>query len=426
VDTIASLFSFVTTPVSWVIVQFHSLYGMIFGDDTGLAWGLSIVSLVVLIRICLVPLFVKQIKSMRNMQVLQPRMKAIQERYKNDKQRQSEEMMKLYKETGTNPLSSCLPIIAQSPFFFALYHVLSAIASGNTIGVIDQPLLDSARKAHIFGAPLAAKFMDSEAKVQSLGASLTDVRIVTAVMIVMMSASQFYTQRQLMTKNVDLTVKTPYMQQQKMLMYIFPLIFAVMGINFPVGVLVYWLTTNVWTMGQQMYVINQNPTPGSKAQDHYLERVLESVTAHGEVRGRARRSAVKRIAAKGPDRNDIERKFVNGLAKLGLAPQEDGTVVKSEAAVAEAEGTATPKRQQPKRQTKAQRQTGAAQTGGAQSGEAKGSGASEPEAKPSQQKQSAPQGDKAKPAGKSASGAARQAKSGQRKGSQRPKHPSKK
>ncbi|GAA2999943.1 membrane protein insertase YidC [Streptomyces drozdowiczii] len=419
-DTIASLFSFITWPVSWVIVQFHKLYGAIFGPDTGWAWGLSIVSLVVLIRICLIPLFVKQIKSTRNMQLLQPKMKAIQERYKSDKQRQSEEMMKLYKETGTNPLSSCLPILAQSPFFFALYHVLSAIASNKKIGVIDQSLLDSARQAHIFGAPLAAKFMDSAEKVDALGASLTDVRVVTAIMIVMMSASQFFTQRQLMTKNVDLTVKTPYMQQQKMLMYIFPLIFAVMGINFPVGVLVYWLTTNVWTMGQQMYVINQNPTPGSKAQEQYLGRLLKSVTAHGEVRGRTRRNTVKRIVAKGPDRNDIERKFVVGLAKLGLAPQEDGTVAKSDTAVAEAEGSAAQRRQQPKRQTKSQRQTGATHQGGAKDGDS-----DESESKTSLQKSTA-RDDKSKPAGKSASGSSRQAKSGQRKGPQRPKHPSKK
>jgi YidC/Oxa1 family membrane protein insertase len=331
-------------------------------------------------------------------------------------------MMKLYKETGTNPLSSCLPILAQSPFFFALYHVLSAIASGKTIGVIDQPLLDSARQAHIFGAPLAAKFMDSEEKVQALGASLTDVRVVTAIMIVMMSASQFFTQRQLMTKNVDLTVKTPYMQQQKMLMYIFPVIFAVMGINFPVGVLVYWLTTNVWTMGQQMYVINQNPTPGSKAQDQYLNRLLKSVTAHGEVRGRTRRNTVKRIVAKGPDRNDIERKFITGLGKLGLAAQEDGTVEKSDAAVIEAEGGAAAKRQQPKRQTKAKRHSAATGSATAKSG------STDAEPKTSLEKQDASQDDKPKPAGKpAASGSSRQAKSGQqRKGPQRPKHPSKK
>ncbi|CAM5510679.1 membrane protein insertase YidC [Streptomyces avidinii] len=358
-DTIAGLFSFITTPVSWIIVQFHKVYGAMFGADSGWAWGLSIVSLVILIRICLIPLFVKQIKATRGMQAIQPKMKAIQERYKNDKQRQSEEMMKLYKETGTNPLSSCLPILAQSPFFFALYHVLAGIANGKPIGEIDGPLLESARNAHIFGAPLASKFTDSAADVAKLGASITDVRVVTAIMIVLMSLSQFYTQRQLMQKNVDLSVKTPFMQQQKMLMYVFPLIFAVMGINFPVGVLVYWMTTNLWTMGQQMYVINQNPTPGSKAQDEYLTRLLKKVSAHGAIKGRSQKKIVAAIVAKGPDRNDNERKFITSLTKQGMAAQADGSVAKSvEATVdADAAGGSLQKRQQPKRQSKSQRQT---------------------------------------------------------------------
>ncbi|CQR63061.1 membrane protein insertase YidC [Streptomyces leeuwenhoekii] len=421
-DTIASLFSFITTPVSWVIVQFHKVYGELFGPDTGWAWGLSIVSLVILIRICLIPLFVKQIKATRAMQTLQPEMKKIQERYKNDRQRQSEEMMKLYKETGTNPLSSCLPILAQSPFFFALYHVLNSIASNDTIGVINTRLLDSAQKAHIFGAPLAAKFTDSSSKVEALGATLTDVRVITAIMIVLMSASQFFTQRQLMTKNVDTTVKTPFMQQQKMLMYIFPIMFAVFGINFPVGVLVYWLTTNVWTMGQQMYVIHNNPTPGSKAQAAYLERLYKRVTHHGKTRGRGERAIVKAIVAKGRDRNEFERKFINGLNKAGLAAQADGTVVKSEptatAQAADGEATASAtapagKRQQPKRQTKSQRQGGAKAAG-------------EPETKTSLTKSDQPQDSQSAGGKKPAAGTRSKAQSGQRKGPQRPKSPSKK
>ncbi|MFI8947760.1 membrane protein insertase YidC [Streptomyces sp. NPDC053750] len=422
-DTIASLFSFITWPVSWVIVQFHTVYGAIFGPDTGWAWGLSIVSLVILIRICLIPLFVKQIKATRGMQTLQPEMKKIQERYKNDKQRQSEEMMKLYKETGTNPLSSCLPILAQSPFFFALYHVLNSIASNDTIGVINDRLLASAQKAHIFGAPLASKFTDGAAEVEALGSSLTDVRVVTAIMIVLMSASQFFTQRQLMTKNVDTTVKTPFMQQQKMLMYVFPVMFAVFGINFPVGVLVYWLTTNVWTMGQQMYVIRNNPTPGSKAQAAYLERLHKSVTQHGKTRGRGERAIVKAIVAKGRDRNEFERKFINGLNKAGLAAQADGNVTKSDAEVAaQAEDgavvTTTPKRQQPKRQSKSQRQA------------TKVAGESEPKTslsksdEPQDSRQDAKPAAAKKPAQKS--GGRSKAQSGQRKGPQRPKSPSKK
>jgi YidC/Oxa1 family membrane protein insertase len=234
-----------------------------------------------------------------------------------------------------------------------------------------------------------------------------------------------------MQKNVDLTVKTPYMQQQKMLMYIFPLIFAVMGINFPVGVLVYWLTTNVWTMGQQMYVINQNPTPGSKAQDQYLERLLKSVTAHGEVRSRRKRTVVQAIVAKGADRNDNERRFVSGLAKAGLAAQADGTVTKSETAVAEAEGGAAQRRQQPKRQSKSKRQTATAQPGAAKGSDATGAAAktSLEKDKPAEGRSRAgsSQGDaKQSAGGGKATGSARQPKSGQRKGSQRPKHPSSK
>jgi YidC/Oxa1 family membrane protein insertase len=375
---VGTILSPLYTAVSWIIVQFHSFYSLFFQADSGWAWGLSIVSLVVAIRICLIPLFVKQIKATRNMQVLQPKMKAIQERYKSDKQRQSEEMMKLYKESGTNPLSSCLPILVQSPFFMSLYGVLHNIAIGHEVGVIHSSLLASARNAHIFGAPLSVTFTDSASKITSLGASVTDVRIVTIAMIVLMSASQFYTQRQLMTKNVDMSVKTPFMQQQKMLMYVFPVMFAVFGINFPVGVLVYWLTTNVWTMGQQMVVIRRNPTPGSLA---YKQRQ-------------------DRLRAKG--------KLVDES--------------KAKAAAGATEGGQAVKRQQPKRQTKAQRQTTAPKTGKAATPDTESS------AKPDESAPEVEEAQDAKPSGTSGRPSAKggQSKAGQRKGQQRPKSPSKK
>jgi YidC/Oxa1 family membrane protein insertase len=313
------------------------------------------------------------------MQALQPKMKAIQERYKSDKQRQSEEMMKLYKETGTNPLSSCLPILAQSPFFIALFQVLNHIANNRPVGVLTAEQVDSARNASVFGAPIAAKFLDSADKVAELGAGLTDVRVVTVVMIILMSASQFYTQRQLMTKNVDLTVKTPFMQQQKMLMYVFPIMFAVFGINFPVGVLVYWLTTNVWTLGQQMFVIKRNPTPGSLA---YKER-QEKLRAAGKLK---------------EDPKEVEAR--------------------------EAAEAARTRRQQPKRQSKSQRQQG--KPGAADSGslekeddaEDKGTAAGSGGAARQQPKK----------AGQKSGQKSGQKKSGQQRkgGAQRPKHPSKK
>ncbi|WP_432070663.1 membrane protein insertase YidC [Streptomyces sp. AA1529] len=380
--------------VSWIIVQFHSLFSLVFDPDGGWAWGLSIFFLVVLIRICLIPLFVKQIKSTRNMQALQPKMKAIQERYKSDKQRQSEEMMKLYKETGTNPLSSCLPILAQSPFFIALFRVLQHIADNKPVGVLNADQVDSARNAQIFRAPIAAKFMDSADKVGQLGSSLADVRVVTVIMIVLMSASQFYTQRQLMTKNVDLTVKTPFMQQQKMLMYVFPIMFAVFGINFPVGVLIYWLTTNVWTMGQQMFVIKRNPTPGSRA---FNER-QEKLRAQGKLK---------------EDPKEVEAREAAEAARV--------------------------RRQQPKRQSKSQRQGGGAvatstdkdeSTSAATSMQKTGPKTNEKQSGQSgQQKSGQKQGGQKQGGGSKAAGQQQksgQKKSGQRKGPQRPKHPSKK
>ncbi len=116
--------------VSWILVQFHALFGQFIDPSSGLAWALSIVGLVVVIRILLIPLFVKQIKSQRNLQLIQPQIKEIQKKYAGDREKQSEEMMKLYRETGTNPLASCLPLLLQMPVFFALYSVLSGIATG--------------------------------------------------------------------------------------------------------------------------------------------------------------------------------------------------------------------------------------------------------------------------------------------------------
>jgi YidC/Oxa1 family membrane protein insertase len=252
--------------VSGVIIVFHKLLTPIFGTDSGVTWSLSIVGLVILIRIILIPLFVKQIKSQRALTALQPHMKAIQNKYKDDRQKQSEEMMKLYKEHKTNPLASCFPILAQAPIFFALFTVLNGIAAKTDAGVsapiargfLKGEYLDSAAQATFFGAKISQSF---------LGSTDTTVKIVTVILIFIMSATTFTTQRQLMVKGMPKMDSSNNMmlQQQKIMLYLFPVIFAVSGVNFPVGVLIYWSTTNFWTWGQQFYVIKRNPTPGSPA-----------------------------------------------------------------------------------------------------------------------------------------------------------------
>jgi len=253
--------------VSWVISTIHGLLSPIFGEASGVSWSVAIIGLVVLIRIILIPLFVKQIKSQRALTALQPHLKEIQKKYKDDRQKQSEEMMKLYKEHKTNPLASCFPILAQAPIFFALFTVLNAIGKNppEGKGVLTASDAASAAQAEFFGAPISETF---------LGSSSGTVKLVTVLLIAFMSLTTFTTQRQLMVKGMPKMDSSNNMmlQQQKIMLYLFPIIFAVSGVNFPIGVLIYWSTTNLWTWGQQYYVIKRNPTPGSPAYEELQKK----------------------------------------------------------------------------------------------------------------------------------------------------------
>jgi YidC/Oxa1 family membrane protein insertase len=256
--------------VATIMVAFHTVLSSIgLPADSGWTWALSIVGLVVVIRILLIPLFVKQIRASRAMQLIQPQMKKIQEKYKGksdtaSRQAMQQETMALYKESGTNPFASCLPILLQSPIFFALFRVLNGIPQHKTIGPLNAELVAQADQATIFGAQLSDTFVH---------ANNTATRVLTVVLIILMSLTTFTTQRQLMTKNMPASaLDNPFARQQKMLLYVLPLFFAISGINFPIGVLIYWLTTNLWSMGQQFYVIRRMPAPGSEAEKALKER----------------------------------------------------------------------------------------------------------------------------------------------------------
>jgi YidC/Oxa1 family membrane protein insertase len=284
-------------PIKWIVANImggtHWFFSLFFDPDSGFVWVMSIVALVIVMRVLLLPLFAKQIKSSRGMQLMQPELQKIQKKYKGktdpiSRQRQAQEMQDLYRKHGTNPFSSCLPILLQSPFFFALFRVLNQlpkIASGENpaVGPIGRELASSAEQSTLFGAPLSASFMGAESATG--GASALTVRIVTIVLIALMSATTFTTQRQLTMKNMPESAKdNPMFRAQKMMLYAFPIIFAVSGVNFPIGVLVYWSTTNLWTMGQQFFVIRRSPAAGSEAEKKFLER-----KAAKEARKRAKR-----------------------------------------------------------------------------------------------------------------------------------------
>ncbi|TWP38256.1 membrane protein insertase YidC [Leekyejoonella antrihumi] len=271
-------------PLEWfvavVMVGFHKFFTLLGMAPTGgLSWVLSIAGLVIVLRILLVPLFVKQIKSSRRMQLIQPEIQKIQKKYKGKKdaesrQKMTEEQMELYKRTGTNPFSSCMPIILQAPFFYALFRVLEHLKDfahtsspqnwKSPIGPLTQAVARQADSSTLFHAELSSSF---------LGSHNLSVKILSMGLIVIMAVTVFVNQQQLMRKNMPASaLDNPFAKQQKYIMYAMPLFFFISGINFPIGVLIYWVVTNVWSFAQQYYVIRRMPAPGSPAEKEMEQR----------------------------------------------------------------------------------------------------------------------------------------------------------
>ena len=263
-------------PIKWLIelilVSFHTLFSSIgFSFNSGASWVLAIVGLVLVVRAALIPVFVRQIKSQRNMMMVQPELQTLQKKYKGKTDRESrerfaKEQMELYKRTGSNPLSSCLPLLLQMPIFMGLFFVLNVAQRNEAgVGLLDAGLAESFSQAQILGARLSDTFFGSDE---------LNVKIIAGVMIVLMSSSQFITQKQIMAKNQNpATQNSQFMQTQKIMLYALPAVFLFSGLTFPLGVMTYWLVSNFWTMGQQFIVIRNMPTPGSPAHQARQDRL---------------------------------------------------------------------------------------------------------------------------------------------------------
>jgi YidC/Oxa1 family membrane protein insertase len=257
-------------PFRWAIeallVGFHWLLSQLgMNPSDGWTWVLAITGLVLVVRAALIPLFVRQIKSQRKMIEVAPDLKRIQDKYKGkrdqfSREAMTRETMALYGKHGTSPFSSCLPRVFQMPVFFGLFTTLSNAAKGDPgIGFMNSDLALNFGAATIFGsAPLHSAMSTADGNA---------VVIWTAgIMVVLMTASQFITQKQIMSKNISKAMKeSPTYKQQQILLYILPLVFLFSGFAFPLGVMMYWLVSNFWTMGQQFVVIRNMPTPGSEA-----------------------------------------------------------------------------------------------------------------------------------------------------------------
>lgn len=286
-------------PLKWAVelllVAFHSLFSAVgMNFDGGLTWVLSIVGLVLVVRAALIPIFVKQIKSQRKMLEVAPQLKKIQDKYKGKKDQfsreaMSRETMALYKRTGTNPLSSCLPLLLQMPIFFALFSVLNnAQRSLPGVGPLNTSLAHSFGNATLFGsAPLHSSFASQWTPMLAGESYNAAVMVIAATMVVLMTASQFITQLQIVSKNMSPETKaSPMFKQQRIMLYMLPLVFAFSGVAFPLGVMFYWLTSNFWTMIQQFLVIRNMPTPGSeaaKAREERLARKGKLLATDGDI-----------------------------------------------------------------------------------------------------------------------------------------------
>lgn len=249
--------------VAWVIMRLHSVLGALFGPDSGWAWGLSIVFLVMIIRLCLVPLFVKQVNAQRKMAQHAPQLQELRKKYKNDKQRLNEETMKYYKENGVNPLAGCLPMIPQLIIFFSLFSVLRFIADWKPGAPLQYGFTESvalsAKHTTIFGVHLYDKLLFRTAGSPPLS---THVIIVIVLTVVLSATTTFMTVRQsakrgLMQTSVD--PSNPMAQSQKFMQYIVPF-FSLTGLYWQYGLVLYWVTTNLWTLGQQ-YIMFRNWDP---------------------------------------------------------------------------------------------------------------------------------------------------------------------
>jgi YidC/Oxa1 family membrane protein insertase len=296
------MLDFLYTAVSWVLLRWYQLFTVLgLGKTSGLTWALSIIMLVVTARLLMFRFFIKQVHYQRRMAEMQPKIKKLQEKHKGDRATLNREMMALQQAEGFNPISGCLPMFLQFPIFIALFHVLKHMsnsvglksgARGLTLyGFTEQQTHDAAH-AKLFGAPLAASLHESSTKILQLDGHVGATRITTLILVLVSAAATFITQRAVMANQTTPAEGQAAMIQKLMLVGI-PVSVLVSGFIFPLGVLLYWFTSNLWTMLQQFYIFRFHP--------HTPAGTVAATASPGGAAGKALAPRVgqKPVSAKG-------------------------------------------------------------------------------------------------------------------------------
>ncbi len=256
--------------ISWIMLRWHAFWHLVFSGGQVLAtnwdWVLAIVFLVLTIRGVLFPVFVKQIKSQRAMQAIAPQIKSLQEKHKGDRETLQREMMELYKREKTNPFMGCLPMLVQIPVMYSLYHVLRHLTPDKHLEATKRiygwtvSQFDSASHAKLFGAPIAASFKSPAADLANMHANGTTVKVVAAVLVAIMIITTYLTSRQMILKTG--WAEDPQQRMiQRLMLYGIPISLLISGTVFPIGVVIYWVTTNLFSLGQQFWVLRKYPPP---------------------------------------------------------------------------------------------------------------------------------------------------------------------
>lgn len=320
------MLDFIYYPVSWIFWFWHRVFGFALGPDNGFAWALAVVFLVFTLRIVLYWPFLKQVRTTRQMQTLQPKIKELQKKYKNDRQKMAVEMQKLQKEHGFNPLMGCLPMLVQIPVFIGLYHVLRSF---NRVGVVSglpglghsggmTPYanahtpnyafgigdVQSFLRARIFGAPISAAITTPKSQLAAFAdyGGIPHIANMIAVAVPLMLIAGLAThlnarasvarQRATGVGGVDPTgmgaapTTSPMGPNQaemmnKLALYVFPIGVIIGGPFLPIAILFYWVSNNIWTFGQQHVVFKQIDKEEAAKKQETLERRAQNAPKPG-------------------------------------------------------------------------------------------------------------------------------------------------